>query len=481
MGKITGFMEIERETPHLRPVSERIHDWRDLYQEFPQERLQEQASRCMDCGVPFCHEGCSLHNVIPSWNDLVYRNRWAEAVDVLHRTNNFPEFTGRVCPAPCEAACVVGINREPVTIREIEKNIVEEGFKRGLIQPGKPLGKSGKRVAVVGSGPAGLAASQQLVRAGHDVILFEKNPQAGGLLRYGIPDFKLEKWVIDRRLEQMAAEGLTIRTGVHIGVDFPGQKILKEFHAVILAGGAEQPRDLNIPGRELAGIHFAMDFLVQQNRRLAGMEIPPEQTILATDRRVVVIGGGDTGADCVGTAIRQKAKSVTQIELLAKPPKNRSPETPWPVWPHQLRTSTSHMEGCERLWSVATRAFHGNNSRHVTTLECVRLLWEAQENRGRPVMREIPRSEFTLEADLVLLAMGFVHPVRAGLLEQLGVELTANGHVQADSRNMTNIPGLFVAGDMHIGQSLVLRAIASGRQTAQAVDGWLRGGKSVLV
>ncbi|MBF0153352.1 MAG: glutamate synthase subunit beta [Magnetococcales bacterium] len=479
MGKITGFMEIERETPRMRPIAERVQDWRDLYLEFPRERVQEQAARCMDCGVPFCHEGCTLHNVIPSWNDLVYRDRLQDAVDVLHRTNNFPEFTGRVCPAPCEAACVVGINREPVTIREIEKYIVEEGFKQGMIQPRIPSGKSGKRVAVVGSGPAGLTVSQQLARAGHDVTLFEKNAQAGGLLRYGIPDFKLEKWVIDRRLSQMVAEGVTIRTGVHIGVDFPGQKMLKEFHAVILAGGSEQPRDLPIPGRELAGIHFAMDFLAQQNCRLAGVSIPAETTILATDRRVVVIGGGDTGADCVGTAIRQGASSVTQIELLAKPPKNRSPETPWPAWPHQLRTSTSHMEGCERLWSVGTRAFHGSDGR-VASLECVRLLWEAQENHGRPVMREIPRSVFTLDADLVLLAMGFVHPVRGGLLEQLDVEFTPQGNVQTDANNMTRIPGLFVAGDMQMGQSLVLRAIASGRKTAVAVDAWLRGGESVL-
>ncbi|MBF0177202.1 MAG: glutamate synthase subunit beta [Magnetococcales bacterium] len=478
MGKITGFMEIERETSRMRPVAERILDWRDLYIESPRGHVQEQAARCMDCGVPFCHEGCTLHNVIPSWNDLVYRDRLQDAVAVLHRTNNFPEFTGRVCPALCEAACVVGINREPVTIREIEKYIVEEGFKQGLIQPQMPRDKTGKRVAVVGSGPAGLAVSQQLVRAGHDVTLFEKNALAGGLLRYGIPDFKLEKWVIDRRLQQMSSEGLTIRTGVHIGVDFSGQKIMQDFHAVVLAGGSEQPRDLVIPGRELSGIHFAMDFLTQQNRRLSGTTIFPGESILAKDRRVVVIGGGDTGADCVGTAIRQRARSVTQIELLAKPPKDRSPETPWPAWPHQLRTSSSHMEGCERLWGVATQAFHGTDG-WVKNMECARVHWEAQENRGRPVMREIPRSAFTLEADLVLLAMGFVHPVRSGLLEQLGVELTPQGNVQADARHMTNVPGLFVAGDMHTGQSLVLRAIASGRQAAVAVDGWLRGGESV--
>ncbi|MBF0426279.1 MAG: glutamate synthase subunit beta [Magnetococcales bacterium] len=479
MGKVTGFMEIERETPRLRPIAERVQDYRDLYLDYPRERLQEQAARCMDCGVPFCHEGCTLHNVIPNWNDLVYRDRLQEAVDALHQTNNFPEFTGRVCPALCEAACVVGINREPVTIREIEKYIVEEGFKRGLIKPQTPLERSGKRVAVIGSGPAGLAASQQLARAGHDVTLFEKNAQAGGLLRYGIPDFKLEKWVIDRRLQQMVAEGVTIRTGVHIGVDFPGQKILKEFHAVVLAGGSEQPRDLLIPGRELTGIHFAMDFLSQQNRRLAGETIPAEAAILATNRRVVVIGGGDTGADCVGTAIRQQARSVTQVELLARPPKNRAPETPWPTWPHQLRTSTSHMEGCERLWSVATHAFRGEDG-HVIGLDCARLLWEAQEDRNRPVMREIPRSAFVIDADLILLAMGFVHPVHAGLIAQLGVGLTPRGTVQADDQNMTNIPGLFVAGDMHTGQSLVLRAIAGGRKAALAVDAWLRGGESVL-
>ncbi len=480
MGKETGFMEVERETPSARPVAERIQDWDELYQPFPKERLQNQASRCMDCGVPFCHSGCSLGNLIPSWNDWVYRGKWAEAVEMLHRTNNFPEFTGRICPALCESSCVVGINREPVTIREIERTVVEEGFARGLIHPRPPAEKSGKRVAVVGSGPAGMAAAQQLTRAGHAVTLYEKNEAVGGLLRFGIPDFKLEKGVIDRRLKQMEAEGLTVRTGVHVGVDLSVAQLRSEHDAVLLTGGSEHPRDLPVPGRDLKGIHFAMEFLAQQNRRVSGDDFSDREAILATNKKVVVIGGGDTGADCVGTSIRQGAVKVTQIELLPKPPKDRSQDTPWPQWPVMLRTSTSHQEGCERLWSIMTRSFEGTDDGHVARLNCVRLLWEEREDGGRPGMSEIAGSDFVLEADLVLLALGFLHPVKAGLLEGLGVELDGRGNVKVDENQMTSVAGVFAAGDMATGQSLVLKAIAGGREAAASVDGWLRGGGSVL-
>ncbi|MBF0271081.1 MAG: glutamate synthase subunit beta [Magnetococcales bacterium] len=480
MGKTKGFMEVERETPRPRSVEDRIRDWNELYQKFPVEKLQDQASRCMDCGIPFCHNGCTLHNLIPAWNDWAYRGRWEEAVNTLHRTNNFPEFTGRVCPALCEAACVVGINRDPVTIREIERTVAEEGFARGLIKPLPPREQTGKRVAVIGSGPAGMAAAQQLTRAGHAVTLFEKNERAGGLLRFGIPDFKLEKTVIDRRLQQMIAEGLTIRTGVNVGVDLPVAQLRADFDAIVLTGGAEHPRDLPVPGRDLIGVHFAMDYLAQQNRRTFGTAIPTTEAIFAVGKRVVVIGGGDTGADCVGTAIRQCAASVTQIELLPRPPKERAPETPWPLWPNVLRTSTSHLEGCERRWSVLTRSFEGDG-RRVKGVHGIKLHWAEQEDGGRPRMKEIPGSEFFLEADLVLLAMGFVHPVKSGLLENLGVALDSRGNVQVNDHFMTSQPGVFAAGDMATGQSLVLKAIDGGRKAAVAVDGWLRGGESVLI
>ncbi|MEO5354999.1 MAG: glutamate synthase subunit beta [Magnetococcus sp. XQGC-1] len=479
MGKITGFMEFERAVPRLRPVAERIADWDGLYQPFPKERIQEQAARCMDCGVPFCHNGCSLGNLIPAWNDWVYRGEWAKAVEMLHRTNNFPEFTGNVCPALCEASCVVGINREPVAVRQIERTVVEEGFARGLIVPRPPKEKSGKRVAVIGSGPAGLAAAQQLTRAGHTVTLYEKSAQVGGLLRYGIPAFKLEKRIIDRRMQQLLAEGLNVQTGVHVGVDLPVAQLRQAHDAILLTGGAELPRDLPIPGRQLQGIHFAMDFLGQQNRRLAGEDLSREEEILATGKHVVVVGGGDTGADCVGTSVRQGAKSVTQIELLPKPPKDRAPETPWPLWPNQLRVSSSHQEGCSQEWSILTKHFEGEGER-VCRLHCVRLLWQEEESGGRPRMTEIAGSQFSLDADLVLLAMGFLSPVKSGLLEALGVALDARGNVQVDGQAMTSVDGVFAAGDMATGQSLVLKAISGGRKAAKAVDGWLRGGESVL-
>ncbi|MBF0097973.1 MAG: glutamate synthase subunit beta [Magnetococcales bacterium] len=479
MGKITGFIEIERVTPSLRPVAERITDWDALYQPFARERIQEQAARCMDCGVPFCHSGCTLGNLIPQWNDWVYKGQWALAVETLHRTNNFPEFTGNVCPALCETSCVVGINREPVSIRQIERTIVEEGFARGLIVPRPAKEKSGKRVAVIGSGPAGMAAAQQLTRAGHAVTLYEKARKVGGLLRYGIPNFKLEKQIIDRRLQQMIEEGLTVRTGVHVGVDLPVEQLRREYDAILLVGGAEHPRDLTIPGRELRGIHYAMDFLGQQNRRLGGEDLSGEQAILATNRHVVVIGGGDTGADCVGTSVRQGAKSVTQIELLPKPPKDRSTETPWPMWPVQLRISTSHQEGCTQEWSVLTKNFEGEEGQ-VKRLQCVRLNWREPESGGRPLMEEIAGSAFVLQAELVLLAMGFVAPVKSGLLEGLGVEMDARGNVCVDDGYATSVEGVFAAGDMATGQSLVLKAIYGGRQAAKAIDGWLRGGESIL-
>jgi glutamate synthase (NADPH) small chain len=478
MGKATGFMEVDRENPRTRSVASRITDWNELYHEFPLEKLQDQASRCMDCGIPFCHSGCSLNNIIPHWNDMVYKGRWEEAVEILHRTNNFPEFTGRICPALCETSCVVGLNSEPVSIREIEKQIAEEGWSRGFIKPQPAVEKTGKRVAVVGSGPAGMAAAQQLTRAGHDVTLFEKNARVGGLMRFGIPDFKLDKKVIDRRLEQMVAEGLTVKTGINIGVDMPVAKLQEDFDATVLTGGSEKPRDLPITGRDVSGVHFAMDFLAQQNQRVFGTEISAADEILAKGKHVVVIGGGDTGSDCVGTSIRHGAKSVTQIELLPKPPKERSIETPWPLWPQQLRTSTSHQEGCERMWNILSKSFGGENGK-VTELNCVRLRWSEQES-GRPQMEEIAGSAFTLKADLVLLAMGFLHPEKNGLLSELGVELDPRGNVQVNQLNMTSIEGVFAAGDMATGQSLVLKAIAGGRQTAQSVDKWLQGSDAVL-
>ncbi len=479
MGKATGFLEYERETPQTRPVAERVKDWRELYQAFPLERLKVQAARCMDCGVPFCHDGCSLGNLIPIWNDWAYKGRWEDAVRMLHQTNNFPEFTGRVCPALCEASCVVGLNREPVTIRQVEKTIVEEGFKRDLIKPIKPIQCSGRKVAVIGSGPAGMAAAQQLTRAGHTVTLFEKNEKVGGLLRYGIPDFKLDKRVIDRRLEQMVAEGLEIRTGVHVGVDISAQELKEQYDALVLTGGSEKARDLEIDGRDLKGIHFAMDYLTQQNRRVAGVRLDSVEEILAEGKHVVVIGGGDTGSDCVGTALRQGAEHVTQLELLPKPPKDRSTETPWPLWPDMLRTSTSHQEGCERHWSILTQSFVGEQG-HVKELNCTRIQWAQEEDGGRLQMVVVKGGAFTLKADLVLLAMGFLHPVHEGMLAQLGVELDERGNVQVDEHNMTSVDGVFAAGDMAIGQSLVLKAIHQGRHVAAGVDTWLRSGPSVL-
>jgi glutamate synthase (NADPH/NADH) small chain len=426
-----------------------------------------QGARCMDCGVPFCHTGCPLNNIIPDWNDLVFRGRWQEAIRQLHATNNFPEFTGRICPAPCEAACVLGINEPPVTIKQIEKTIVDRAFEAGYIKPEPPEVRTGKRVAIVGSGPAGLAAAQQLARAGHEVTVFEKHDRIGGLLRYGIPNFKMEKHLIDRRLEQMRAEGVRFESNAHVGVNVPVEE-LRQFQAILLAGGAEQSRNLNVPGRELKGIHFAMDFLPQQNRRCKGDLVPGETAILATGKRVVIIGGGDTGADCLGTSHRQMPISVTQFELLPKPPDERAPSTPWPLWPMQLRSESSHEEGGIRDWSVSTTRFTGDEQGNVKQLHAVRV--------GPPPRFEpIPGTEFTIDADLVLLAMGFLGPVQNGMIEQLGVNLDLRGNVATDENYMSSIPGIFAAGDTRRGQSLVVWAIAEGRKAARGVDVYLMG------
>ncbi len=470
MGKVTGFKEYVREVPTRRPVAERVGDYFEVYQPFPEDKVRTQGARCMDCGVPFCHTGCPLNNIIPDWNDLVYRDRWQDAIRVLHATNNFPEFTGRICPAPCEAACVLGINEPPVAIKQIEKTIIEHAFREGWIQPESPATLTGKRVAVVGSGPAGLAAAQQLRRAGHEVTVFEKNDRVGGLLRYGIPDFKLEKRVLDRRLEQMTEEGVTFQMNAHVGSNVPVEDLRKEFDALLLAGGAESPRDLRVPGRELEGIHFAMEFLPQQNRRGAGDVV--SDGILATGKHVVIIGGGDTGADCLGTSHRQKPKSVQQFEIMPMPPEDRSPSTPWPLWPLQLRTESSHEEGGIRNWAVATTRFSGDEHGHVRRLHAVRV-------GPPPKFEPVPGSEFTLDADLVLLAMGFLGPVKAGMIEQLGVALDPRWNVSTDANYQTSVPGVFATGDMRRGQSLVVWAITEGRRAARAIDQSLMGTTSL--
>jgi glutamate synthase (NADPH) small chain len=457
MAKVTGFLEYTREVPQRRPAADRIKDWFEIYQPFPEESLTNQAARCMDCGVPFCHTGCPLTNLIPDWNDLVWRGSWRDAVRQLHATNNFPEFTGRICPAPCEASCVLGINEPPVTIKQIEKTIIDRAFEEGFIKPEPAAVKTGKRVAVVGSGPAGLAAAQQLARAGHDVTVFEKNDRIGGLLRYGIPSFKMEKHLIERRTEQMRGEGVKFVTNAHIGVTMPVEDLRRKFDAILLAGGSEKPRDLKVPGRELKGIHFAMEFLPLQNRVCEGDEVPDQ--IVATGKHVVIIGGGDTGADCVGTSHRQGALSVTQFELLPKPPEQRSPTTPWPLWPMQLRIESSHEEGGMRDWSVNTVGFTGDDEGNVRELHAARV--------------NMPGSEFTIKADLVLLAMGFLGPVKSGLLEQLHVNLDARGNVATDPNHMSSVEGVFAAGDMRRGQSLVVWAIAEGRKAARGIDQYL--------
>ncbi|HWC95738.1 MAG TPA: glutamate synthase subunit beta [Candidatus Sulfopaludibacter sp.] len=471
MAKVTGFLEFAREVPQRRHPAERVKDWFEIYQPFPQESLANQAARCMDCGVPFCHNGCPLTNLIPDWNDLVWRGSWREAVRQLHATNNFPEFTGRICPAPCEASCVLGINEPPVTIKQIEKTIVDRAFEEGYIKPEPAAQKTGKRVAVIGSGPAGLAAAQQLARAGHAVTVFEKNDRIGGLLRYGIPSFKMEKHLIDRRMEQMSAEGVVFQTNANVGVTIAAEDLRRKFDAILLAGGSEKPRDLRVPGRELKGIHFAMEFLPQQNRRCEGDEVANQ--ILATGKHVVIIGGGDTGADCLGTSHRQGALSVTQFELLPKPPDQRAPSTPWPLWPMQLRVESSHEEGGLRDWSVNTVSFTGDEQANVKQLHAVRV-------DGPPKFQAMPGTEFTIQADLVLLAMGFLGPVKTGLLEQLKVNLDTRGNVATDANHMSSVNGVFAAGDMRRGQSLVVWAIAEGRKAARGIDTYLMGSSRLL-
>jgi glutamate synthase (NADPH/NADH) small chain len=467
MGKPTGFLEIARRDRPYAKVAERVASWQEFVKPLPEAELRDQGARCMDCGVPFCHNGCPVNNLIPDWNNLVYRGRWREALDTLHSTNNFPEFTGRVCPAPCEAACTLNINDDAVTIKTIECQIVDRGFAEGWVTPQPPSRKTGKTVAVIGSGPAGMAAAQQLARAGHDVDLFEKSDRIGGLLRYGIPDFKMEKHLIDRRMAQMAAEGVRFRPNTHIGVDIPAGEVIARFDAVVLAGGAEAPRDLPVPGRDLGGVHFAMTFLAQNNKRVAGDRIPPDQAISAKGKHVIVIGGGDTGSDCIGTSIRQGAASVTQLEILPRPPDQENKALVWPYWPLKFRTSSSQEEGCERDFAVATKAFVGNSAGDVAALQVVRL------DGGK----EVPGSGFEIKADLVLLAMGFVHPVHAGMLDQLAeVKRDPRGNVLADTRDYrTGIPHVFAAGDMRRGQSLVVWAIREGRQAARAVDLFLMG------
>jgi len=467
MGKATGFMDYSRELAPRRPVAERVNDWFEIYQDFPEEKLRKQGARCMDCGVPFCQTGCPVNNLIPDWNDLVYRGRWKEAVRQLHATNNFPEFTGRICPAPCETSCVLGINQPPVTIKQNEKNIVERGFLEGWIHAEPPKAHTGKKVAIVGSGPAGLAAAQQLCRAGHAVAVYEKADRIGGLLRYGIPEFKLEKHIIDRRLEQMSAEGVKFIPNAEVGRQIQVEDLRRDFDAIVLAGGSEHPRDLKVPGRELKGIHYAMEFLPHQNKRCLGDILDPALDILATGKRVVIIGGGDTGADCLGTCHRQKPLSVHQFEIMPKPPEERSPQTPWPLWPMQLRTEGAHEEGGVRDWSIATLRFTGDERGNVKQLNAVRV-------GPAPKFEPIPGTEFTVDADLVLIAMGFLGPVRNGMIEQLGVQLDHRGNVATDENYMSSVPGVFAAGDMRRGQSLVVWAISEGRQAAVGVDTYLR-------
>ena len=477
MGRPTGFLEIERHDRDYDKPEIRRRSWREFVKPLPDAENRKQAARCMDCGIPFCHEGCPVNNLIPDWNNLVYRDQWRAALRTLHSTNNFPEFTGRVCPAPCEAACTLNIDENPVTIKTIECAIVDRGWQEGWIEPAVAARRTGKRVAVVGSGPAGLACAQQLARAGQWVTLFERNDRIGGLLRYGIPDFKMDKQLIDRRVAQMEAEGVTFHTEIEVGTDLTVASLLEEFDAIAMTGGAEEPRDLEVRGRELGGIHFAMDFLPQQNKRNAGdsEEIAaPHGTITAHGKHIVVIGGGDTGSDCIGTSVRQGALSITQLEILPKPPERENKALTWPDWPLKLRTSSSQEEGCERDWSVLTKRAVGEDGQ-IAALECVRVDWSKGPD-GRFVMHEIPDSIFSLRADLVLLAMGFLGPRQPGMVQQSGVELDPRGNVRANIADYrTSVPKVFAAGDMRRGQSLVVWAIREGRQCARAIDEFLMG------
>ena len=471
MGDSTGFMKHDRQLPSRREVPVRLRDWKEVYEDFPIAKVREQASRCMDCGIPFCNNGCPLGNLIPDWNDLVFRDRWRDAIDRLHATNNFPEFTGRLCPAPCEAACVVGINQDPVTIKQVEVEIIDRAWSEGWIEPQRSELRTGRRVAVVGSGPAGLATAQQLARAGHDVVVFERADRPGGLLRYGIPEFKMEKQHLDRRLAQLEAEGVEFRCNVNVGVDITGEQLREQFDAVVLAGGATAARDLTIPGREYVGIHQAMEFLPLANRVQEGdLDRSP---IHAEGKRVVIIGGGDTGADCLGTSHRQGATSVHQFEIMPRPSESRPAENPWPTWPIVYRTSSAHEEGGERVYAVNTLEFLGDANGNLTGLRAVEVVSEIVD--GRPTFVPVEGSEFEVPCDLVFLAMGFVGPEGGGVLEQLGVDLDVRGNVARDESWSTNVDGVFVAGDMGRGQSLIVWAIAEGRSVAAAVDTWLMG------
>ena len=472
MAKITGFLEFGRDKQPYRPVAERLRDWHQVMEQWPVEPLNHQAARCMDCGVPFCHQGCPLGNLIPDWNDLVYRERWREAIDRLHATNNFPEFTGTLCPAPCEGSCVLGINDSPVTIKAVELAIIDRAFDEGWVVPVRPRRETGKRVAVIGSGPAGLAGAQQLRRAGHKVTVFERDDRIGGLLRYGIPEFKMEKRVLDRRLDQMRAEGVQFQVNANIGVNVQTAQIQQDFDAVLLAGGATAPRDLSLPGRELAGVYYAMEYLTAQNRRLEGEQIPERDFISAKDKQVVIIGGGDTGADCLGTAHRQQAQHVAQLEIMERPPGLRGADNPWPEWPRIYRTTAAHEEGGERLYAVSTKRFIDDGHGHVKALELVAV--EMKHREGRIEFDEVADSLRQIPCDLALLAMGFVGPERP-VLEQFKVKLTERGNVWRDPNWMTSVSGVFTAGDMQRGQSLIVWAIAEGRSAARGIDHFLMG------
>ena len=481
MGKPTGFMEYARQDRTYAPAEERLKHYQEFTIPLSDGELSRQGARCMDCGIPFCHQGCPVNNIIPDWNDLVYRGDWQRASEVLHSTNNFPEFTGRICPAPCEASCTLNIDDVPVTIKSIECAIVDKAWENGWLKPLPAAHKTGKKIAVVGSGPAGLACAQQLARAGHAVTVFEKADRIGGLLRYGIPDFKMEKDIIDRRVKQMEAEGVLFKTNAHIGADIAAKQLLKDFDAIALTGGAEHPRDLPVPGRELDGVHFAMEFLPQQNKRNAGDTIPDAVSILATGKHVIVIGGGDTGSDCIGTSNRHGAASITQLEIMPKPPEKENKALTWPEWPNKLRTSSSHEEGCERMWSVTTKKIIGANGK-AKAIQCAKVEWSKDAN-GAWKMNEVAGSEFELKADLILLAMGFIHPVQEGMLKELGVTFDGRGNVQGSTEGAdaykTSIDKVFAAGDMRRGQSLVVWAIREGRQCAQAIDTYLMGSSAL--
>ena len=479
MGKPTGFLEFDRELPKTKDSKERIKDYQEFYLELGEEKTINQAARCMDCGVPFCHSGCPLGNIIPEFNDAVYNEDWEKAYNILSSTNNFPEFTGRICPAPCEASCVLGINKPAVTIEYIEKYIIEKAFELGLVQPHIPAKRTGKKVAIVGSGPAGLAAASQMNKAGHWVTVFERDDRIGGLLRYGIPDFKLEKWTIDRRINLMMEAGIVFKTNSEVGQNVNAHELMAEYDAIILCGGATVPRDLPIRGRNLKGIHFAMEFLTQQNKRVAGDKFMRKDEIFATDKHVIVIGGGDTGSDCVGTSNRHGAKSITQIELLPKPPIHRDQSNPWPQWPMILRNSSSHEEGCERQWSILTKEFIGDNKGHVKGLKVVDIEWTVDTNTGKSGFKEVKNTERILQCDLALLSIGFLHPEHDNVIEQLGIRVNEKGNVQ-DKNFQTNNKKVFTAGDMRRGQSLVVWAISEGREAARSADRYLMGEKSLL-